>query len=140
MDLPKLKALIDLLSQSSITEIELVDGDETIRLVRAATHPAPPLPTLQDGQDSPGEPAGSPAGQAHLVTAPMCGILHLTPSQDGAPFVVQGEQVETGQKLCLIEAMKVFTAVVAERAGRITAVLAEGGQEVAAGQPLFEIT
>jgi acetyl-CoA carboxylase biotin carboxyl carrier protein len=148
MDLQKIKALIELLSSSGLTELELVEGECRLRLSRsdvpASTQagdrvgdPSGPTPTTTI--DSGDEAAAAPGDDddAHLVKAPMFGMFCLTPAPDAPPFVRVGDAVQKGQRLCLIEAMKLFHALDAERDGRIAAILAENGQEVDAGQPLF---
>jgi acetyl-CoA carboxylase biotin carboxyl carrier protein len=158
MDLAKLKALIDLVAGSRVHELEIVEGEERIRITKAAspaddrsrTSDRPPA-RLEPGRavEQPVPPADGAresdqcehptSQQGSLVRAPMFGVFHRTPSPDAAPFVELGQQVEEGQTLCLIEAMKAFNAVTADRAGSIAAVLADGGQEVEQGQPLFRI-
>jgi acetyl-CoA carboxylase biotin carboxyl carrier protein len=152
MDLQKIKALIDLLSSSGLTELELVEGECRLRLSRsevpASTRAedrvgAPSGPAPAATTDSGDETAAAPDDDddddddAHLVKAPMFGMFCLTPAPDAPPFVRVGDAVQKGQRLCLIEAMKLFHALNAERDGRIAAILAENGQEVDAGQPLF---
>ncbi len=139
MDQQLIKALIDALEASGLSELQYSAGGETLRLVKlgglppAATAPqpaeAPPVPTVAVA-----EPAAS-----LLVTAPLYGIVHLRRSPDAPPMVSPGDVVAAGQVLCLIEAMKVFTELRAERAGTLEAVLVTAGQEVEAGQPLFRI-
>lgn len=147
MDLATIKALIDLVSQSQVTELELTDGDSTLKLSRSATAPArqragtaPPAPTpLPLLPATPVPEAAAPAPQDDAVRSPSFGILHRTPSPDAPPFVTPGASVEAGQTLCLIEAMKVFTAITAPRAGVVDAILVEAGEEVEAGRPLFRL-
>ncbi|MBR0648328.1 acetyl-CoA carboxylase biotin carboxyl carrier protein [Roseomonas terrae] len=148
MDLAKIKALIDLVSRSQVTELELTEGDSTLRLGRssaagparpiaasAATAPAPAAPVAPAAEVAP-QPA-SPEEAA--VRSPSFGVFHRTPAPDAPPFVTVGATVEAGQTLCLIEAMKVFTAIAAPHGGTVEAILAESGEEVEAGQPLFRL-
>lgn len=148
MDLQKIKALIDLLSSSGLTELELVEGECRLRLSRsdlpASTRAddrvgAPSEPAPAATTDSGDEAAAALGNEddAHLVKAPMFGMFCLTPAPDAPPFVRVGDAVQKGQRLCLIEAMKLFHALNAERDGRIAAILVENGQEVDTGQPLF---
>jgi len=148
MDPEKLKRLIDLVSRSRIAELEIVEGKEKVRIVKATTS-SPGASSGSTAGVAPAEGAGAVSGAAgssatgpvagHVVTATMYGILHLSPSPEEAPFVSVGDEVEAGRKLCLIEAMKVFTPVSSDRAGKVAAVLAASGSEVEAGQPLFRI-
>lgn len=148
MDLATIKALIDLVSRSQIAELELTEGDSTLKLSRSAavptrqrTHAAPTIVPSAPPQPEPlpVSEATPPASQNNAVRSPSFGILHHTPSPDAPPFVTVGAPVETGQTLCLIEAMKVFTAITAPRAGVVDAILAESGEEVEAGQLLFRL-
>jgi acetyl-CoA carboxylase biotin carboxyl carrier protein len=144
MDLQKIKALIDLLSSSRLTELELVEGECRLRLSRSEMPASARTgdasgPTPATTIDSGDEPATAPVreDEVHLVKAPMFGMCCLTPAADAPPFVRVGDAVQKGQRLCLIEAMKLFHALDAERGGKIAAILVDNGQEVDAGQPLF---
>lgn len=148
MDLARLKALIDLVSRTRISELEITEAGERIRLCRssppvaspAAPRPAPPPRELASDTPLPGpvvEIQADPDG--HIVVAPMFGIFHRAPSPDSAPFVEIGQMVEPGQKLCIIEAMKTFNTIVSDVAGTVAEILVEGGQEVEAGQALLRI-
>lgn len=126
MDLDRLKAIIDWMADSPLSELELTDGDFHIHLVKTAHGVA----TL---------PAAIEASSGTVVSAPSFGVVHLAPSAGAGPFVTLGQLVEAGQSLCVIEAMKVFSQVEAEAAGTIAAILVEDGAEVSAGQPLFRL-
>lgn len=126
MDLDRLKAIIDWMADSRLSELELTDGDFHIHLVKAAQGIVPAL-------------APEPVLTGEIVKSLSYGVVHLAPSAGAEPFVKVGQQVETGQSLCVIEAMKVFSPVEAEHAGTIAAILVEDGAEVTAGQPLFRI-
>ena len=148
MDSERLKALIDLVSSSRIAELEIVDGKERIRIVKAATSSSDASVSSAPGTASVvgtnlvSDAKGTSATESvagHVVTAMMFGILHLSPSSEDPPFVSVGDEVVAGQKLCLIEAMKVFNTVLSDRSGRISAVLATSGSEVQTGQPLFRL-
>ena len=146
MDLAKIKALIDLVSRSQVTELELSEGDTTLRLSRSggalATRPAAdaaPAPALPVPAEAPAPPAAGAPAPPDSVRSPSFGVFHRTPAPDAPPFVTVGARVEAGQTLCLIEAMKVFTAIAAPHAGTVEAILVESGEEVEAGQPLFRL-
>ena len=144
MDRQLIKTLIDALAASDLSELEYTRGGETLRLVKAshggvgAVAPASPAATA----GSPPPPASTPDCEPHdaIVAAPMYGIVHLHRSPDAAAMVALGESVVAGQVLCLIEAMKVFTELRAERDGTIADILVESGREVEAGQPLFRLS
>lgn len=127
MDLDRLKAIIDWMANSPLSELELTDGDFHIHLVKTADGVVTAAPVA----------AAEPAGAA--VTAPSFGVVHLAPSAGAEPFVKVGQRVEAGQPLCVIEAMKVFSPVEAEGAGTVAEILVEDGAEVSAGQPLFRL-
>lgn len=140
MDSKRLKALIDLVSSSSIAELEITDGDERVRIVKATT--SSPCTPAGGADTVPGPAESSLSDQStagHVVAAPTYGILHLSAAPEEPPFVSVGDEVVEGQKLCLIEAMKVFSTVASDRSGRVSAVLATSGSEIEAGQPLFRI-
>jgi acetyl-CoA carboxylase biotin carboxyl carrier protein len=154
MDLQKIKGLIDLLADSRLAELELIEGDEKIRLVKAhrratsdASEDIPPAArsTPAGGSAQPIPPiassttADATASEPQLVCAPMFGIVHLTPAPGESPFVGVGDAVEEGQALCTIEAMKMFNAIESEFKGRVVEILVKPGEEVEAGQPLFRI-
>ncbi|WJV26325.1 MULTISPECIES: acetyl-CoA carboxylase biotin carboxyl carrier protein [Pseudomonas] len=144
MDSERIKGLIDLLAESDLLELSLTEGDTTVRLFRqagAVQVSAPSLATPQ-GQPAPVAPevaARADAPAALEVKASLYGVLHLTPAVGEPPFVAVGEQVEAGQTLAIIEAMKMFHPVKAKSAGRIDAILVQGGAEVETGQPLFRL-
>lgn len=155
MDLLLIKTLIEAMQGSDLAEMEVRVGDWTLRMARDAgaspgimSHPVPvagPAPQSESpGQADPGggeAPVSSPVpgtdAAAAGVTAPLAGIVHLTPGPVQPPFVLPGQKVEAGTTLCLIEAMKVFNAVKAERDAVIAAVLVTTETEVEAGQPLM---
>ena len=154
MDLQKIKGLIDLLADSRLAELELIEGDEKIRLVKThrrasadASEDTPPAPrsTPAEGAAQPILPAASSAvpdalaSEPQLVCAPMFGIVHLTPTPGEPPFVGVGDAVEEGQALCTIEAMKMFNAIESDFKGTVVEILVKPGDEVEAGQPLFRI-
>ena len=134
MDLARLKTLIDQMASSGRPELEMVEGDEKIRMVRADRPQeggAPLKPILS--------PARTATATPTTVNAPMFGVCHLSPSPGAPPFASVGNKIAVGQTLCLIEAMKMFASVAATDSGVLQAVLIESGTEVEAGQPLFRI-
>ena len=146
MDLATIKALIDLVSRSQVTELELTEGDTILRLSRRGGAPvsrpaadaAPAMPTPAEVA-SPSPPPAEAHSPGDVVRSPSFGVFHRTPAPDAQPFVTVGATVRAGQTLCLIEAMKVFTAITAPHAGTVKAILVESGEEVEAGQPLFRL-
>ncbi len=133
MDLDHIKALIDTMAASDLSEMEVSEKGWTLRLSRrastvAGTPIAPPRPRPVA--------VAATAESTHLH-APLSGVIHLQPAPGAAPFVQPGTTVAAGDILCLIEAMKVFNTVRAERSGIVTAVLIASGSEVEAGQPLM---
>lgn len=141
MELSRIKALIDLLAGSAITELELSEGDDRIRLSKIA----PPSLVVPDSLPVTPDPSHATHHAPHVAAAtesavaPMFGVVHLAPAPGQPPFVAEGSLVQPGDTLCLIEAMKVFSPVVAESEGRIAAVLVGDQTEVEAGQALFRI-
>ncbi|MBL8697648.1 MAG: acetyl-CoA carboxylase biotin carboxyl carrier protein [Alphaproteobacteria bacterium] len=150
MDLERLKALIDLAAASQLGELDVTENGYRIRIRRTtggASAEAPaPLPAAQAEPRVAGaavRPAARPSRAApsreHVVVSPMYGIFHRAPSPDSPPFVAPGGAVRRGQKLCLLEAMKVFNVIEADVDGTIAEILVENGQEVELGQGLFRI-
>ena len=152
MDIRKVKKLIDLLDTSNVDEIEIHEGEESVRISRhrpAAVPMAPPTaalaiplqaePVAIRGEASAmPEPADElPAG--HIVTSPMVGTFYQASSPGAKPFVDVGQQVQVGDTVCIIEAMKILNQIEADHAGSIKAILVENGQPVEYGQPLFVI-
>jgi len=166
MDIRKIKKLIELLEESSLIEIEIVEGEESVRLSRggqAASMPAavyqqpfhapPPVATdpapsvaaapasipLSDSPlpEAPNQEESVPDGE--MVRAPMVGTFYSAANPEAEPFVSMGARVSEGDTLCIIEAMKMFNQIEAETGGTIVAILAESGQPVEFDQPLFVI-
>jgi acetyl-CoA carboxylase biotin carboxyl carrier protein len=150
MDIRKIKKLIELLEESGLTEIEIVEGEESVRLTRGGSTTAPvqtsdPVPPQAPPPGASGEtlpPAldeeeSIPDGE--LVRAPMVGTFYASSSPEAEPFVGMGQKVAVGDTLCIIEAMKMFNQIEADVAGTVVAVLAENGQPVEFDQPLFVI-
>jgi len=151
MDLRKVKKLIELLEESNVAEIEIHEGEESVRISRVSRlapaqtvvelpqhgTPAPaPAPAGPPPPEAPAEPE-LPAGE--LVTAPMVGTYYSAPSPDSPPFVQVGQRVRQGEVLCIIEAMKIMNPIESDRDGVVRAVLVENGQAVEYGQPLFVV-
>lgn len=149
MDIRKIKKLIELLEDSDLAEIEVREGEESIRISRASSVPvaaapaapaapaaAPPAPEAATAEEAEGGD-GLPAG--HRVLSPMVGTFYAAPSPDAKPFVEVGSTVQVGDTLCIIEAMKLFNEIEADRAGTIRAILKKNGDPVEYGEPLFII-
>ncbi|MDX1550158.1 MAG: acetyl-CoA carboxylase biotin carboxyl carrier protein [Lysobacter spongiicola] len=156
MDLRKIKKLIDLLEESNLAEIEIKEGEESVRLARtpqgsvapqyapAAPAPAPQMP-MQSPVDAAtgGRSQDADAGQSlpdgHVIRAPMVGTFYTSPAPDKPAFVSVGQSVNAGDTLGIIEAMKMFNPIEADVSGTVLKVAAENGQPVEFDQPLFVI-
>lgn len=148
MDIRKIKKLIELLEESGIAEIEIKEGEESVRISRhAATAPVMMQPVPAPRQDSAAvitvtQETETPAPSAptgHTVKSPMVGTFYRAPSPGAKPFTEVGQRVEVGDTLCIIEAMKMLNQIEADKSGVIAAILVENGQPVEYGQPLFII-
>ncbi len=148
MDIRKIKKLIELLEDSSLTEIEIVEGEESVRLVRgglaqamvAAPQPVMAAPPVAAGAVAPAvdeEEAQMPEGEP--VLAPMVGTFYAASGPESEAFVSLGQRVGVGDTLCIIEAMKMFNQIESDVSGTVVAILAENGQPVEYDQPLFVI-
>jgi acetyl-CoA carboxylase biotin carboxyl carrier protein len=150
MDLRKLKTLIDLVSESNISELEIAEADGKVRIVKAHGAPAAPVaapPTAVAQVAAP--PAGAAAASApvpepkaetgHVVKSPMVGTFYRSASPGAEAFVEIGSVVKAGEPVCIIEAMKIMNEIEADSAGTIREILCENGQAVEFGQPLFVI-
>lgn len=138
MDLRKIKKLIELVEASGISELEVRDGEESIRIVR----PLPPAAPAFDGpvqRARPNETTVARTARGHLVRAPLTGTFYCAPAPGERPFVRAGQTVAVGDVLCIIESMKMMNQIEAERAGRVVEVLAIDGEPVETGAPLFRI-
>jgi len=152
MDIRKVKKLIELLEESGISEIEIKEGEESVRISRHPTggvgisQPMPfyappmsaPAPAAAASASAP-EIAAAPKVAEHTVQAPMVGSFYSAPAPGAKPFVQVGDEVKVGQVLCIIEAMKMMNQIESDRAGKITAVLVQNGDPVEFGQALFAI-
>jgi acetyl-CoA carboxylase biotin carboxyl carrier protein len=153
MDIRKIKKLIELIEESDLTEIEIVEGEESVRLTRAssvmplmqAAIPVAAAPIAHAGAipaageipQAVSEEESIPDGE--LVRAPMVGTFYAASSPEAQPFVSMGEQIGVGDTLCIIEAMKMLNQIEADKSGKVTARLVENGQPVEFGQALFVI-
>ena len=155
MDLRKLKTLIDLVAESSISELEITEAEGRVRIVKAPPPSAQPAPVAQVVQIPASQPAAAaqapaaaaPAQQAaasapsrgKTVKSPMVGTLYRAPNPEADPFVTVGSTVKVGDTLCIIEAMKLMNEIESEFAGTVVEILVENGQPIEYGQPLFVI-
>lgn len=149
MDLRKIKKLIELLEESQLTEIEIHEGEESVRLTRQVAAPMAPPPVYQlppTAAPMPPTPSLSPMAEAEpdlppgdVVRSPMVGTFYGSPNPESAPFVKVGSKVSAGDTLCLVEAMKMFNQIEAEFGGEVVAVLVEDGQPVEYDEPLFVV-
>jgi acetyl-CoA carboxylase biotin carboxyl carrier protein len=146
MDLRKIKKLIELLEESKLTEIEIREGEETIRLSRgghAATVTYAALPQATAAVAALLEPAATPPEPAlpagHAVKSPMVGTYYSAPKPGAPAFVQVGSKVAAGDVLCVIEAMKIFNQIESDKAGTVAAILKENGSPVEYGETLFII-
>jgi len=151
MDIRKVKKLIELLEESGIAEIEIKEGEESVRISRypnsgmpAPVHyaPAPAAPQVVAPPPAAAVPAAAPAAPSkadHTVTAPMVGTFYAAATPGAKPFVDIGSEVNVGDTLCIIEAMKMMNQIESDKAGHVTAVLVKNGDPVEFGQPLFII-
>lgn len=146
MDIRKVKKLIELLEESGIAEIEIKEGEESVRISRSSQTPtyAAPMPAPVPAAAPAAAPAPAveeepalPAG--HQVKSPMVGTFYRAPSPGAAEFVQVGQSVNVGDTLCIIEAMKILNQIEADKAGVIKAIIAENGQPVEYDEPLFII-
>ncbi|MBR1132210.1 acetyl-CoA carboxylase biotin carboxyl carrier protein [Bradyrhizobium iriomotense] len=146
MDLAKIEQLVDLVTRSSIAELDLTQDGARIRILKRVSAGAPAVPAQPASVISVEAPTldhqASPAPEAAtdvIVPAPMHGIFYRAAAPDEPPLVEVGARIEAGQKICIIEAMKTFIDIAAEAPGVVLAILAENGEEIAAGQALFRI-
>ena len=147
MDLRKLKTLIDLVSESNISELEIAEADGKVRIVKTPAAGAPVAaaahaPAAFAAPSAPAEPApveASPPPSGNVVKSPMVGTFYRSASPGSDPFVEIGSVVKIGEPICIIEAMKIMNEIEADAAGTIRQILCENGQAVEFGQPLFII-
>ena len=147
MDLRKLKKLIDLVQESGITELEVTEGEERVRIVKHAVAPQATTYMMSAAPTSHHEPtpvaaetaAVSPEVVRHTVKAPMVGTFYRASSPESTVFIEIGQTVKEGDTLCVIEAMKLMNEIESDASGVIKAILVENGQPVEFGQPMFLI-
>ena len=148
MDLRKLKTLIDLVSESNVSELEITEADGKVRIVKAGAAPvAYAMPTtLAAAPAATAAPVAAapvviepPVETGHIVTSPMVGTFYRSSSPGAKAFAEVGDQVKAGQPVCIIEAMKIMNEIESDQDGTITKILVENGQPVEYGQPLFVV-
>ena len=153
MDLRKLKSLIDLVSESNISELEITEAEGKIRIVKsepsaqqahtvymqAPAVPATPAMPPAVATAAPPTAAEPSAETGHVVKSPMVGTFYRAPSPGAKPFVEIGDSIKEGQPICIIEAMKIMNEIEADGSGTVKRMLCENGQAVEFGQPLFII-
>ena len=148
MDLRKLKTLIDLVSESNVSELEITEAEGKVRIVKgggavvqqfAAPLAAPVAAQAPVAAAAPAAPAAEAAPAGHVVKSPMVGTFYRQASPGAASFVEVGSQVKVGDTVCIIEAMKILNEIEADKAGTVKQILGENGQAVEYGQPLFVI-
>lgn len=156
MDLRKLKTLIDLVSESNVSELEITEAEGKVRIVKAspAAMPAPITYSMAPTMPSQAAPvaavevastASAPAAAApaepkgHVVKSPMVGTFYRSSAPGAKPFVEVGDSIKDGETVCIVEAMKILNEIEADKSGTITQILVQNGQAVEYGQPLFVI-
>lgn len=156
MDLRKLKTLIDLVSESNISELEITEADGKVRIVKSEPAAALPAaayvpaqavvaPTPVAAAPAPAAAApvaaapAAPAETGHIVKSPMVGTFYRSSSPGGKAFAEVGAAIKEGEPICIIEAMKIMNEIEADKSGTVTKILCENGQAVEFGQPLFVI-
>ena len=148
MDIRKVKKLIELLEESQVSEIEIHEGEESVRIScmpqfmpAPAVVPVAPAVAAAPVQEVAGtEPVADTTPDGHAVTSPMVGTFYEASTPGAKPFVEVGQKVNVGDTLCIVEAMKMLNQIEADKAGTVAAMLVENGQPVEFGQPLFVIS
>jgi acetyl-CoA carboxylase biotin carboxyl carrier protein len=147
MDLRKLKTLIDLVSDSNVSELEITEAEGKVRIVKASANApvqyqaVPAAPVAAQVAPVAAEAAAVPEAPAnHLVKSPMVGTFYRSASPGAKPFVEVGSTIKEGETLCIVEAMKILNEIEADKTGTVTNILCANGQAVEYGQPLFEIS
>ena len=154
MDIRKIKKLIEMLEASGIAELEITEGEESVRINRYGQMPPmmpPPAPypmpypaTPQAPAATPtpaaeAAPAGKPAPDGKLIRSPMVGTFYNAPAPDADPFIKLGDDIKAGDTVCIIEAMKMFNRIEADFGGKVVEILVENGQPVEYDEPLFVV-
>lgn len=153
MDIRKIKKLIELVEESGISELEISEGEESVRISRAA--PVASFPVMQQAYAAPVQqpalsaavapvaaeaaPAAATEISGHIVRSPMVGTFYRTPSPDAKAFIEVGQKVNVGDTLCIVEAMKMMNQIEADKSGTVKAILVESGQPVEFDEPLVVI-
>jgi acetyl-CoA carboxylase biotin carboxyl carrier protein len=154
MDLRKLKTLIDLVSESNVSELEITEAEGKVRIVKASPAlvpapvtysmaPAPAAVVATPAVEVAPAPAAAPAAPAaptgHTVKSPMVGTFYRSSAPGAKPFVEVGDSIKEGDTICIVEAMKILNEIEADKSGTVTQILVQNGQAVEYGQPLFVI-
>ncbi len=151
MDIRKIRKLIELINQTGIAEIEVKEGEESVRIARQSGQPVSyatpaipaetvtPTPAHPPAAEEPAETEKQEELAGHVIRSPMVGAVYLAPSPEAQAFTGVGERIEKGDTLCLVEAMKMFNPVEADVSGTVIQCLVEDGQPVEFDQPLFTI-
>ncbi|GGE52892.1 biotin carboxyl carrier protein of acetyl-CoA carboxylase [Streptosporangium jomthongense] len=153
MDIRKIKKLIELLEESDVEELEIHEGDDSVRISRRGEQPAgaqyisayaPPPPHYAPAPETPGpvqeESSAQPTFSGHALRSPMVGTFYRAPSPTADAFVEVGQQVKAGDVVCIVEAMKMMNQIEADKSGTVTEILVENGQPVEFDQPLLTIS
>ncbi|OZB04245.1 MAG: acetyl-CoA carboxylase, biotin carboxyl carrier protein [Idiomarina sp. 34-48-12] len=152
MDIRKIKKLIELVEESGIAELEITEGEESVRIHRGGSHSAPmhyqlppqqmmaaPAPAPAPAAPAAAEAPAAPELSGHVVKSPMVGTFYAAPAPGAADFVSVGQQVKAGDTLCIVEAMKMMNQIEADKGGVVKQILVENGEPVEFDQPLFVI-
>ena len=151
MDIRKIKKLIEMLETSGIAELEITEGEESVRISRyGQTPPMPAIPYPPQAYNlapppaaapaaAEAAPAGKPAPDGKIIRSPMVGTFYNAPAPDADPFVKLGDDIKAGDTVCIIEAMKMFNRIEADFGGKIVEILVENGQPVEYDEPLFVV-
>ncbi len=151
MNLKEIREILELLKGSDVTELEVVRGDDVLKVRRGqaaemrpvAAVPAPPVspaPPSRTEESVPAPPKEPPKPAFKEIVSPIVGTFYRAPAPDAAPFVEVGSRVTKGQVLCIVEAMKIMNQIESDASGVVVAILVENAQPVAYGQPLFHIS
>ena len=152
MDLRKLKTLIDLVSESNVSELEITEAEGKVRIVKSAPQsaaapvtysvaPAPVAPAVVPAVEAAAIPAAVVSAEpvGHTVKSPMVGTFYRASSPGAKPFVEIGDTIKEGETICIVEAMKILNEIEADKSGTVTKILVDNGQAVEYGQPLYVI-
>ena len=154
MDIRKIKKLIEMLEASGVAELEITEGEESVRINRYGQMPpmipppapypmpypaAPQAPAATPAPAAEAAPAGKPAPDGKLIRSPMVGTFYNAPAPDADPFIKLGDDIKAGDTVCIIEAMKMFNRIEADFGGKVVEILVENGQPVEYDEPLFVV-